>query len=129
MIPALTELHNYCVDFRTPSPLTPRNTPGSRIERGTRFGLPDCDSLGCHMTATSYKVRIPGEVVGMFERGSEKIAKICLRPYCIEVNIIALKEPHLGDEVVVDGNLSVEHVVLFNEGIGGDEERDGQSFR
>jgi len=81
------------------------------------------------MAAMSYRVRVVGEVVGVFEREHERIAKVCLRPYCIEVNMRALNDPRLGDKVVVDGHLSVDDVTLFDGGLEGDEESHAKAPR
>ncbi len=70
------------------------------------------------MTARVYTIRLVAEVVGLFEKGSERIAKVCLPAHCIEINIHEEKVPHLGDGMVIDASLSVEHVAMINE-VGG----------
>jgi hypothetical protein len=70
------------------------------------------------MTASAYRIRLVGEVVGIFERGSERIAKVCLPAHCIEINVHEQKVPHLGDGMVIDASLSVENVAMTNDVAG-----------
>jgi hypothetical protein len=52
-------------------------------------------------------LRVRGEVVETFEKDGRRFARIVLKPGCIEACIDTLEETHLGDQVLVDLDITV----------------------
>jgi hypothetical protein len=52
-------------------------------------------------------LRVRGEVGETFEKDGRRFARIVLKPGCIEACIDTLGETHLGDQVLVDLDITV----------------------
>ncbi len=62
----------------------------------------------CHLLS------FEGEIVEIFERGGQRVARIVLAPPMVcEVSAADLADAHLGDRVIVNGRVTIEHVVLI----------------
>ena len=54
---------------------------------------------------------LEGEVVEIFERAGQRVAKIMLKPRTVlNVTALRLSDVHLGDRVVVTGSIEIEDV-------------------
>lgn len=53
------------------------------------------------------KIVCSGVVVETFEKGGEHLARVSLKPTCIELPMDA----HLGDSITIDGSISIRTIV------------------
>lgn len=65
--------------------------------------------------AKTRKLSFQGEVVEIFERGGQRLAKISILPTFMEVDVEGIRDAHLGDTVSIEVRLRVEDITpLFN---------------
>ena len=67
-------------------------------------------------TKQPHTVRLSGEVVEIFEKDGQSIARVVLKPGCIEVPLDSLREYHLGDQVLIDMEITVHRVEHHDAG-------------
>lgn len=59
-------------------------------------------------------VSLEGEIVEIFEREGLRLARIVLNPRIVcEVTAQGFDDAHLGDRVLVEGRVTIEHVAAF----------------
>jgi hypothetical protein len=51
-----------------------------------------------------------GQVVETFEREGRQIAKVALRPCCVEVPLAPSTDAHLGDTVMMEAGITIQNV-------------------
>ncbi len=59
-------------------------------------------------------VSLEGEIVEIFEREGRRLARIVLNPQIVcEVTASGFEDAHLGERVIVEGRVTIEHVAVL----------------
>lgn len=61
-------------------------------------------------TETSNKLNLSGEVIMIYEKDNEKIAKVFFQSLCLEVSIDSIKDVHLSDKLNLETHFVIDKV-------------------
>lgn len=62
----------------------------------------------------SNKINLTGDVIEIYEKDNEKIAKVFLKSLCLEVEINSLKDVHLSDRLKLETRFIIDKVEKEN---------------